>query len=85
MNPFETYQIKKPKPPPHELAASVNEVISFLGESLGESKKYPYKYWLNKVKKSGKSYGDIMVIIKKAQGLDKKYNKGGFISNQLKI
>ena len=67
------------KAPSHWLADIVNQII----ELVGENKKYSYGFWLAKIKRSGKSWGDCMQIIKKAKGLDSKYNKGGFINNSL--
>lgn len=66
------------KAPPHELSASVNEIIKI----VGESKTYNYGYWLRKVKNV--SYSKVLGICKEAGSLDAKYNKGGFITNSLR-
>ncbi len=66
------------KPPSHQRAASVNEIIKV----LGENKTYSYSYWLNKV--GSASYTQVLDILKKAEGLERKYSKGGFVTNQLK-
>lgn len=67
----------KQKIPPHEQAAKVDEIIKI----VGLNKIYNYAYWLRKVKNT--SYGDILSICKEAEGLNEKYNKGGFITNKL--
>lgn len=72
--------IKLPKQAPHELSASVNEIESY----LPFNKKYGRGYWLNKVKKSGKSYGEICYLLGKMNGLDEKYCKGGWLTNKLR-
>lgn len=43
-----------------------------------------YAYWLALVKRSEASYGDVMAILKKAKGLPAKYNRGGYVTNQLR-
>lgn len=67
------------KSPPHEKAASVNEILKI----VPETKLYNFGYWLRKVGKV--KYGQILAVCKEAKGLEKKYNKGGFITNQLKM
>lgn len=67
------------KPPPHELAASVDEIIKV----VGITPKYGYKYWLGKVKRSNKQYTEILGILKDIQRMDSKYNKGGRLTNIL--
>ena len=69
------YQGKKT--PPHEQAAKVDEIIKL----VGLSEKYPYQYWLRKVKSF--TFGDILDICKTAEGLPDKYPKGAFITNRL--
>lgn len=66
------------KPPSHEKAASVNAIL----ELLGDNKIYNYSYWLRKV--GSASYSNVLEIVKKASDLEGKYNRGGFITNQLK-
>lgn len=63
----------------HKISASVDLIV----QVVGISQKYPYKYWLGKVKRSKKYYSEILGIVKKAKEMDSKYNKGGFITNQL--
>lgn len=70
---------EKEKTPPHEKAASVQEILKL----VPETKQYNFGYWLRKLGKA--KYGSILTILKEARGLDKKYNKGGYITNQLKI
>lgn len=67
----------KGKGPPHEKAASVDEIIKI----VGLNKKYGYTYWLRKVGRA--SYPAVMGILKQVSGADKKYNKGGLITNLL--
>lgn len=72
---------RKVRPAPHETAASANEILECLKP---EPVQKPYTYWLGVVKRSGKSYGDVMAIVKKAKDLPAKYNRGGYVTNQLK-
>jgi len=76
---FQRYLETKAKKVPHEMAACVNEII----EEFGDNKEYSYKYWLFVVKKSRMKYGEILSILKEARGLPDKYNRGGFVTNQL--
>lgn len=73
---------KDPKPARHELAAMVNEIKKVV--PFEDKAKYGYKYWLGKLKRSGIRYGALMVLLKDAEKIDPKYNKGGFITNKLK-
>jgi len=73
------FELKK-KAPPHEISASCDEIIKI----CPLDKKHGYGYWLRLVKKSGKSYNDILYLTGKAKGLDEKFNKCGFVVNQLK-
>lgn len=72
------YLVKDNKKPKHQTAASVDEIIKI----VGESKQYDYGYWLRKVKNV--SYAKVLQICKEASNLDKKYNRGGYITNKLK-
>jgi len=65
---------------PHELADSVNYIIA----AVGSTKRYNYGYWLSKVKRKGLTFFQVKQLVDKANGLDGKYNKGGFLSNQMK-
>lgn len=69
------------KVPRHELAAIVDDIQKVLGFKEGD--KYGYKYWLSVVKRSGKHYGEMVGILKETAGLDKKYNRGGYLTNKL--
>jgi hypothetical protein len=64
---------------PHELAATVNEIIKV----VGLHPKYGYRYWLGKVKRSGKGYGEMAGILKEISGMDAKYPKGATLTNKL--
>ena len=75
----EKYLKKNDKAPRHEKAASANLII----ELLGNSKSYPYEYWLRKIGRA--SYSTVVGIIKEASSLDRKYSKGGYITNRLKL
>jgi hypothetical protein len=57
----------------------VNEIEKY----LGFTKKYGRGYWLNRVKKSGKNFNEVCYLLGKMSGLDEKYSKGGFLTNQL--
>lgn len=79
------------KAPSHWKADIVNQIIDLVGLSPKFSVfdkptqfKKTYIYWLSLIKKSGKSWGDCMCLLKEANGLDSKYSKGGFITNKLK-
>lgn len=71
--------LSKKRKPSHELAMSVQEII----DVVGESKKYGFGYWLGIVKRSKKSYTEIMGILKELEGLPSKYNKGAVLTNKL--
>lgn len=68
-----------PKAPKHELAASVNEII----QVVGKHKKYGYGYWLGLVRRSGKSYTEILGLLKELKAMDAKYPKGAVLTNKL--
>ena len=75
--------IKLPKTttnPPHELSATV-ELIK---NEIPFTKSYGWGYWLKLVKKSNVSYTEMIGILKSLEGMDKKYNKGGVLTNKLK-
>lgn len=76
--PRSTQQLGK-KGPPHELSAAV-ELIKDAGLF---TKKYGWSYWLGKVKRAGVTYGEMHGILKEVGGMDKKYNKGGRLTNLL--
>lgn len=65
------------KKPPHEKAASVDEIIKL----LGENKVYNYSYWLRKVGTA--SYSKILEIVKAAKDMPVEM-QGGYLTNQLK-
>jgi hypothetical protein len=65
------------KAAPHEKAASVDEIISL----LGDNKTYNYTYWLRKV--GSASYSKVLEIVKAARGMP-VVMRGGYITNQLK-
>jgi len=67
------------KKPPHEKAATVDEIQKVLGFSYND--KYGYVYWLRKVR--GRNYNEVMGMLKQIEGVDKKYNKGGLLTNML--
>lgn len=68
------------KPPRHWKADIVDQIIAI----VGPNKKYNFVYWLTMIKRSRRSWGDCMVILKNASQLPGEYNRGGFITNQLK-
>ena len=65
---------------PHELAASVNYIKRY----IGFTKKYSGGYWLSKIKKSGKTNYQIRQLVDEAMTFDRKYNRGGYLTNSLK-
>lgn len=67
------------RPPRHWKADIVNQMIE-----MGFEKK-DYVRWLTMIKRSRKSWGDMMVILKEANGLPSQYSKIGFIINKLKV
>ncbi len=69
--------IEKKGKTPHPKAATVNAII----ELVGESKQYPYGYWLRRVGKV--SYNEMIGILKEVEAADKKYSKGGMLTNIL--
>lgn len=75
-NYLNKYQTKQ-KGPAHEQAAKVDEIIKV----VGKNDRYPYGFWLRKVKKF--SYGQILAMCKEASNLNSKYSKGGFLTNKL--
>lgn len=64
---------------PHELAATVNEII----KTVGDHPKYGYGYWLGKVKRSGKGYNEMLGLLKELGRMDPKYPKGATLTNKL--
>jgi hypothetical protein len=79
------------KPPRHWKADITNQIIELVGLNRKYSKlstekqfKNTYVFWLSMIARSGKSWGDMMYILKEASRLDSKYNKAGFICNKLK-
>jgi hypothetical protein len=77
---LEKYKKKQEGAPPHELSASVNEIEKV----IPFTSKYGRGYWLAQVKRSGKAYPEILGILKNIEKMDKKYSKGGTLTNQLK-
>ncbi len=76
---YKIKQVKQKKPPNHETAAAVEEII----KAVGDHKIYNFGFWLRKVKSAGKSYTDILAILKDLEGLPSKYNKGATLTNIL--
>lgn len=71
--------------PKHDKAASVNEIMTALYGSDFKTKKvgrYGYGYWLKKI--GDRPYSSILGLVKKMNQLPNKYNKGGWLTNQLK-
>lgn len=69
---------RKQKPPRHEKAASVNEIVKV----VGTTKQYDYGYWLKMVGK--RSYTQILGILKSLESLPKEYKKGAVLTNILR-
>lgn len=82
---------KTVKPPRHWKADIVNQIIELIGLNPAYAKydkatqyKKTYVQWLSMIKRSRKGWGDMMSVLKNASGLPDKYNKAGYIINQLK-
>lgn len=83
--------IPNTKAPSHWKADIVNQIIDMVGlnpkfAALPKPEQYKktYVYWLVLIKKSGKTWGDMMTMLKDASTMHPKYPKGGFITNKLK-
>jgi len=63
----------------HELADSVD----YIEKKIGLTGKYNYKFWLGRIKRKGMSNFQVKELVDEAQKMDKKYNKGGWLNNQL--
>lgn len=72
---------QKPKAPNGEFNATVN-LIEEAGLFQGNYKR---GYWSKKVKQSGISFLEMERLLKDIEGMDSKYNKGGFLTNKLSI
>ena len=72
--------LKKKAPPNSPFNASINEIETICPFTA----KYSRGYWSKLLKRSGKNDGEVMVLLKKAKSLEEKYNRCGFISNQLR-
>lgn len=66
------------RPPPHWKSDIVDQMVE-----MGFDKKQ-YARWLGMIKRSRKGWGDMMYLLKTANQLPDKYNKVGFIINNLK-
>jgi len=80
IKPFDIKLKKKTVKSPHELSATV-QLLKDEGLVKG---RYGFGYWLALVKKSKTSYTEMIGILKSLEGMDKKYNKGGVLTNKLK-
>ena len=77
--PDQKKSLRSPEWAPHELAATVNEIIKV----VGDHPKYGYKYWLGMVKRCGKGYGAMLGLLKEISAMDPKYPKGATLTNKL--
>lgn len=68
---------EKKNAPRREDEAAVEAIMAAL-----PGDNYTFARWLKLVK--GKSYSEVLAIIKKAKELPSKYSRGGFITNRLK-
>ena len=64
----------------HELSASVDYIEKY----IGFSGKYKYNYWLGMVHRSGKTNYQIRQLVDEAMTFDRKYSRGGWLTNKLK-
>ena len=72
------------RPPNHELAATVDEVVKI----IPLTPRYGYGYWLKLIQRSGVSYTEMLGMLKdiSKMGNDKfgkPYNKAGTLVNKL--
>lgn len=79
----EKKEVKK-RPPNHELAATVDEVVKVIPLTA----RYGYGYWLKLIKRSGVSYTEMFGILKEISNMGndktgKPYNKAGTLVNKL--
>lgn len=56
----------------------VNRILEVSGQD-----KSKYTFWLKKVHESKRSMNEVLDLCDKAETLDEKYNRGGFIRNRL--
>ena len=76
-------KFNKPKEkgePPHELS----DMTELIRKKFGFKGKYNRGFWLKRFKLSGKSFETIERLIEESGQMDDKYNKCGWIVNQLK-
>ncbi len=77
---IKNYKLNKVKKAPNsEIASSVEEILN----TVGTHKIYNFGFWLRKIKTSGKSYTEILSILKDLEKLPSKYNKGATLTNIL--
>lgn len=69
---------------PHELSASVNYILKYIPLREGQTEKQARGYWNRKVKLKGLSNYQLKELVDKARQLPPKYNRGGWLTNQLK-
>lgn len=67
------------RPPGHEKAAIVDEIIKLAPITA----KYGYTYWLSLIKRSGVRFTDIIGILKNIESAPSQYPKGALITNRL--
>jgi len=76
---FEKEIINKKVTASHELADSVD----YIKKKIGFDGGYGYTFWLGRIKRKGLTYFQIKQLVDEAIKLDKKYNIGGWLNNQL--
>lgn len=69
----------KEKAPPHEISATAN----LIEEAGLFTKKYGRTYWMGKIKRAGVDYNEMIGILKEVMQMDRKYSKGGRLTNIL--
>ena len=65
---------------PHELSASTD----YIEEHIGFTAKYTRGYWLKKIKDKGLTDFQVRGLVNEALSLNIKYEKGGWLTNQMK-
>ena len=74
------YEVKEETKDNHELGASV----TLIRDKIGFTGAYGRGYWSRKVKQKGFTKFRIEQLVDEALALPSKYNRGGWLSNQLK-
>lgn len=80
INEFLTLEPREETAAKHELADSVCHIR----DNIGFNERYGFGYWLKRVKKKGLTKFQVEELVSTALTLDPKYNRAGWLSNQMK-